>query len=454
MKYKPKFKKSFASLVAALALTTFAAQSIAQNMHNPRLAPVYRGLFGGALITDPPTEIETVNILDMGISWDLNAECGKFDPQISIGNQLNGVTEGFRNMMDNIISAATGAVSSLPALAIQRVHPGLYDLLMQGILQGKIDFEYAKLSCEDMANVMMGNQDFPFENYKLGIKTTNWAKEISLSGGDAVHAKSEMDDHDHGDEGIERSCGVRMGGAGQPPISTLSEVARAGYNILHDRANPCDTGDVPVDSSEMYKYWTGPTGAAEWVKKVLGEAQIATCDGCTKQRSQPGMGLSYEYAALREILVERLEKLVSGADTLNWQNLNRVSAPPGVKVDQAIILMIRKRQVEMQEQMISKLADEIAMARLYEQVRFMTQIFRTGIQEPNISGDEYARKTVREAVSDLQSGLSALKRESEMKEDAAQKTIYYLLGSEEKDAQDSEGTRTRRPLGIGPLGAP
>ncbi|POP51590.1 integrating conjugative element protein [Zhongshania marina] len=437
-----------------MVLMILAAQSFAQNIHNPRLAPVYRGLFGGALITDPPTEIETVNLFDMGISWDLNAECGKFDPQLSISNQLNGITDGFRNMMDNIISAATGAVSSLPALAIQRVHPGLYDLLMQGILQGKIDFEYAKLSCEDMANVMMGNQAFPFENYKLAIKTTNWSKEIAASGGDAVQAKSDMDDRDHGDEGIEWACGAFHGGAGQPPINALTDVAKAGYNILHERANVCDNADVPVDSSDMYKYWTGPTHAVDWVKDVLGETEIRLCDGCKKQRSRPGKGLSYMHADLKEALILRLENLVSGADTLTWQNLNRVSAPPAVKVDQAIILMIRKRQVEMQEQMIEKLADEIAMARLYEQTRYMIQIFRTGIKEPNISGDDEARKVVRNAVSDLQSELENLKRETEMKEDAAQRTIYYLLGSEEKDAQDSEGTRTRRPLGIGPLGAP
>jgi len=43
-------------------------------------------------------------------------------------------------MMNNIIQSATGAVASLPALAIQRADPALYDLLQQGILQGKMDF--------------------------------------------------------------------------------------------------------------------------------------------------------------------------------------------------------------------------------------------------------------------------------------------------------------------------
>lgn len=450
-----KMRKGLLKNIILMSLLSASANIVtADNIHNPRLAPVYRGLFGGGLVVDPPTQIVTVNMLEMGISWDLNAECGKFDPKLSISNQLNGITDGFKNMMDNIISSATGAVANLPALAIQRVHPGLYDLLMQGILQGKIDFEYAKLSCEDMANVMMGNQAFPFENYKLAIKTTNWSKEISASGGDAVQAKNDMDDRDHGDEGIEWACGTYHGGAGQLPINALTDVATVGYNILHDKANVCDTADVPAGSSEMAKYWTGPTVVADWVKDVLGETEIRLCDGCKKQRSRPGRGLSYKFSDQQRDLEERFEKLVSGADTLSWQNLNLVSAPPAIVVDQAIILMIRKRQLDVQADMIKKLSGEIAMARMYEQTRFMIQIFRTGIKEPNISGDEESRKVVRNAVIDLQSELENLKRETDMKEDTAQRTIYYLLGSEEQKAQEAEGPRSMRPTGINALGVP
>lgn len=442
------------TIILSITLTLFAGSALAQGQHNPRLSPIYKGLFGGALITDPPTEIEVVNIVEMGIAWDLNAECGKFDPQVTISNQLNGLTEGFNKMMDNIISAARGAVASLPALAIQRAYPGLYDLLMQGILQGKIDFEYAKLSCEDMANVMMGNQAFPFENYKLAIKTTHWSDEIAASDGDAVRAKSEMDDRDHGDEGIEWACGEYRGGAGQEPIYALSDVVRVGWNVLHDMGDNCADAEIADDASQIAKYWTGPTKAVEWIKDVAGETEIRTCDGCKKQRSQPGKGLAYLFSDETEWLYIRIGKLVDGTEALSWQNLNRVSAPPSVELDQAVIKMIRKRPPEMQVQLVRKLASEIAQAKMYEQVRFMIQILRTGVKEPNISGDEETRKVVRNTIADLQSDLETLKREVDMKIDSANRTVYYLLGREEKDAQDAEGTRSRRPMSIDALGAP
>lgn len=449
-----KIQNTLKRIALVSCLLVSASEVFAINNHNPRLSPIYKGLFGGGLITDPPSQIVTVNMMEMGIAWDLNQDCGKLDPKISVSNQLNGITEGFENMMDNIISSATGAVANLPALALQRVHPGLYDLLMQGILQGKIDFEYAKLSCEDMANIMMGNESFPFENYKLSVKTTNWSKEISASGGDAIKAKQEMDDTPHADQGIEWACSEYHGGAGQPPINALTDVVKLGFNILHDKADKCDMGQVAPGSSEMEKYWTGPTQAMEWTIDVLGETEIRFCENCKKQRSRPGRGLSYKFYDLRKELDAELTDLVSGAATLSWQNLNRVSAPPGLIVDQAVIRLIRKRDLGTQAEMVTKLAGEIAMARLYEQSRFMIQLLRTGVKEPNISGDEETRKVIRHSIASLQEDLANLKRESELVDDTAQKSMYYLLGNEERSAQESEGTRDRRPHGMNALGVP
>jgi integrating conjugative element protein (TIGR03755 family) len=168
-------------LVPALLLAT-SIPSFADNMQfSPRLSEAFEYQIGGGYNGSPPTPVHTVPILDLGIGWDLNMECGEFDPKISVSNQLNGITDGFRNMMDNIIQSATGAVAQLPALAIQKANPALYDMLQQGILQGKLDFEWAETSCDEMARVMMGEQSFPFEKYKLSAKTNNWAQQISIT---------------------------------------------------------------------------------------------------------------------------------------------------------------------------------------------------------------------------------------------------------------------------------
>ena len=72
----------------------------------------------------------------------------------TIQNQLNGLTNGFQNIMSNVIQSATSAVASLPALIIQRADPGLYNLLTNGVLQARLDFDRSKLTCRSMAERM------------------------------------------------------------------------------------------------------------------------------------------------------------------------------------------------------------------------------------------------------------------------------------------------------------
>src|SRR3546814_20312832 len=56
--------------------------------------------------------------------------------------------------MSSVIQNATSAVASLPALIIQRADPGLYNLLTNGVLQARLDFDRSKLQCRDMAEKM------------------------------------------------------------------------------------------------------------------------------------------------------------------------------------------------------------------------------------------------------------------------------------------------------------
>src|SRR5690606_17346247 len=69
-------------------------------------------------------------------------------------NQLNGLTDGFQTIMSQVIQNATAAVASLPALIIQRADPGLYNLLTNGVLQARLDFDRSKLTCRAIANRM------------------------------------------------------------------------------------------------------------------------------------------------------------------------------------------------------------------------------------------------------------------------------------------------------------
>ena len=63
--------------------------------------------------------------IGVGIGWNSNLICGDMSITTTLQNQLNGITNGFQQIMSNVIQSATSAVASLPALIIQRADPGL-----------------------------------------------------------------------------------------------------------------------------------------------------------------------------------------------------------------------------------------------------------------------------------------------------------------------------------------
>ena len=56
--------------------------------------------------------------LGVGLTWRANLMCGNLDLQTTLRNQLNGVTEGFQQIMGSVVQNATQAVMSLPALIV------------------------------------------------------------------------------------------------------------------------------------------------------------------------------------------------------------------------------------------------------------------------------------------------------------------------------------------------
>ena len=107
--------------------------------------------------------------------------CGNFDLKTTVGNQLNGVTDGFKNLMGDVIQGATGAVASLPAMVIQRANPGLYEMLTNGVLQGSVAFDKAQLNCQNISKRMM---DFAGNN-KWNQSAAMEEDKILVNNGDA-----------------------------------------------------------------------------------------------------------------------------------------------------------------------------------------------------------------------------------------------------------------------------
>ena len=434
-------KKKLLSLAFLVVGTDIHADVV-----SPRLSGAIDYQIGGASMPTAPTGTTNFGTLGLGAEWQTNMQCGSFDPSISISNQLNGITDGFKDMMGDIINNATGAVASLPALIIQRANPGLYDLLQQGVLQGKMDFEMAETSCESFQNFFMGDTSTPWVSATASAQERTWTNEISASGGDAVAAKEAVRDIDSGDEGIVWVCGDKAGGAGQPSIKSTTDVVIAGYGILHESNDICDTGAPSVASqadSIVFKYWGTALSAADWVVQVVGEVEVTTCDGCDKLSSIAGKGLEYKLRDEKEQLMNDLEDLVSGAEELTWLNLANVSAPPSVKVNAALIRQLQRMTAQGQAQYIERLSEEIAYARVIEQTRLAIRMLRAGQREPNVASFSQATPHIRESVDILTESLDTLRQEALDKRSIASSTIKSLLLVREAEIQAAPAITTQ-----------
>ncbi|MCZ5017077.1 hypothetical protein O5969_19705 [Escherichia coli] len=99
-------------------------------------------LGGGSVISQLATR-SNMQKLGMDLGWSSDLMCGNFDLKTTVGNHLNGLTDGFKNLMGDVIQGGTDAAASLPAMVIQRANPGLYDMITNGVLQANVAFDKA-----------------------------------------------------------------------------------------------------------------------------------------------------------------------------------------------------------------------------------------------------------------------------------------------------------------------
>ncbi|MBA9873334.1 integrating conjugative element protein, partial [Ralstonia insidiosa] len=227
--------------------------------------------------------------LGVGVGWNSNLICGDMSIQTTLKNQLNGITNGFQQIMSSVIQSATSAVASLPALIIQRADPGLYNLLTNGVLQARLDFDRSKLTCRAMAEKMaeMAGGQLGWSQMAEGL-----ALRDAVSSTDAVSAIEQAETR-RGNDGVPWGGGSNAGGSGQPAIKVVGDVTRAGYNLVNGRGVTDTSSIAPASCSSLScQTWASPQAAVEWATRVLGEKEQRTCDACTKTETTPGVGLT------------------------------------------------------------------------------------------------------------------------------------------------------------------
>ena len=137
--------------------------------------------------------------IGVGVGWNSNLICGNMSITTTLQNQLNGISNGFQQIMSSVIQSATSAVASLPALIIQRADPGLYNLLTNGVLQARLDFDRSKMTCRAIANRLadMAGGQAGWDQLAEGITL----RDSVSANGDAVSAVEQAESN-KGNSGV------------------------------------------------------------------------------------------------------------------------------------------------------------------------------------------------------------------------------------------------------------
>ena len=384
----------------------------------------YYRLGGGEPVTRSASNRDTTLELGGAVVWNTDLMCGNFDMSLSVDEQLKGLKGSFSNLMSSVISAATGAVASLPALIIQKVNPALYDLLQNGVLQASEEFHLAQVSCEDIVGIM--DDVITHSGWENVAKGGYWAGE-SASGAELLSTRTSADI-----EGINAGViwveGATKGGRGQPPIELVGDTVKAGYNQLLKR-NPANTTSMVSSCADapICEQWPNPQAMATWVIDVVGEQKIRTCEGCDKISAKPGMGLTHQMAIEQDQIAADLAALVLSGSAPTLAQLEAVSGGPGMLVSRRVVEALREENPHEQDVLINRLAAEMALSRTMERAMIARRALISGVKEPNIANLQIAQDDLAPYIADLEKDIENILFEIEVRDRVASNTAVQLL---------------------------
>lgn len=382
---------------------------------------VYYAIGGGTLMT-PPSSMNTPSSIGMGARFNGLAMCSRLDMKATVTNSLNGTTEGFKSLWTDITGSLSSAVAGLPALILKRSNPDLYDLLNNGVLQARMDFDKSELNCERLSERIADISTD--QEWKSAANAETLREAIATGGGDAVSSMRKVK-QESGDQGLKWLGGETRGGRGQPPVQVTHDTMQAGYNILNARpVNDRSPVSPSACSGGLCRTWNTPEQAAQFMQRVVGDQQIHTCDNCPPSQSTAGTGLTPVIQEEQDKIAHLLRAMLTGQEPIDLDNLGQVS---GGSLRVTRNLMSALAQDPDREILLERLSGELALVRVLEQSVWAMRALRAGMHEPNIANVKEAGTTNDRNLATLEREIDLIKTELELRRELSNNTATNLL---------------------------
>ncbi len=433
-------------MMVVVSVTNQWAQAAPQPF--PTNSELYYEIGGATSITLPSNYRAGRFSYPANVEVGFGYSCGNFDPTLGIANILNSVKNIKNDLVNGAIGAVTAAIGSLPALILQRINPGLYDLFQNGKIRAEAAISLANASCEEMER-QISNGENPYKDWIELSKSYDWKVEMGTSGwqsssSDITEAKEKVET-DNGKNGIPWIGGQRAGGENQPAIHVPRDVIKAGYNMELNRWASLKTAAPSASAtiSRQAELWRTPQEAEQWAVDVLGDVYLYTYSGHPTQ-SEPGHGLILKIDTQRRYIQRKLTDLVRRSQPITLTNLENVSAL-GVMLNADVIAALQQTPNPERAALINKLSSEAAMARVLEKAVLLRRLLLSGMREPNVANSP-APKHILETLGILDQEIENVLFEKRIRTELVSSTANLLLQTQAKKANRSR--EAQLPSGV------
>ena len=351
----------------------------------------------------------------------LGFDCGVFNPASSISNSLNAIKDSAMNVEQEVLSAATGAVTEFPLYELSRADPNLYNLITNAMSEAEENIALSTKSCEVMQSEI-GAGENPYAHWGQISLGNRWQQDIGtaeLSGNGDINQAREDVSQNAGQAGVPwvnpdssysslKLSSVQTtyaGGVNQPLIHVIHDTAMAGYNVIVNDVQSSFKNSLLGDSqSEIVKVFPTAQSAADWITNVVGDQIITTYNGGQKS-SQPGAGLYSDIQYQTQQVFPNLEAFVTGQTPLSDRDALKALGSSGTAISPEVIEAIQKQPKVIQAIIVNKLAQNIAASIVFNEARLSMQILQSGSRVPAIYANKAAQKTIQSAISELQQDM-------------------------------------------------
>lgn len=258
----------------------------------------------------------------IGVKWGFSGTCGNMDMDLSIENNIGSAE--LKAMWNNWLTQAKLAFNpvELLALAFKRANPDLYDIMQNGIIEAKANFDEDMDVCNTIQNTLIDSVPTgAIDGLAVNKEFTQTIKDAyagaSVDVGDVTDFVK-----DAGQRGFD-FLGQDVGGDGQPDAQVIDGIAKAGYNIAREKVvagtttidllNTSTTAVSDYDDYPFAEEFSKPQELADFLKGVIGEVRLASRDGENSIKHEKGAGAKvYIYELAQDIGSDLSGLIVNG----------------------------------------------------------------------------------------------------------------------------------------------